>query len=325
MKKFFPIYVRIPLLMVLFYGLVEYFVDSGNKPAFVEYPEVLVLYLLFVFVLIAIEIMGAASRNIVNRLMTPEERAEKERLDNLPITESAWYKKMMKALTRSKAIEEEKEIELDHDYDGIRELDNDLPPWWKYLFYATIIFSFVYLIKYHLMDGDNQIEELNKEIAQAEIEIEEYKKTAPDMLTADQVVLLTDPADIAAGKAIFQQNCIACHGPEGGGGIGPNLTDDYWILGGDIKQVFTTISEGGRDGKGMVPWKGQFKPTEIQKIASFVKSLRGTNPANPKQPEGDLYTPEGAEGADNANADGAAENTENKEESTNENATAEQA
>lgn len=316
MKKIFPIYVRIPLLMVLFYGIVEYFVDSGDKPAFIEYPEILILYLLFIFVLIAIEIMGAASRNIVNRLMTPEERAEKERLENLPVTEATWYKKLMKKLTRAKAIDEEKEIELAHDYDGIKELDNDLPPWWKYLFYGTIIFGFAYIIKYHMLGGDNQIEELEKNIAEAQIAIEEYKKTAPDMLTIDQVELLTDPADLAAGKAIFEQNCFACHAIDGGGGIGPNLTDDYWILGGDIKDVYTTISEGGRDGKGMVPWKGQFKPTEIQKVASYVKSLRGTTPANPKQPEGDLYNPEGESGANEGG-----EGTENIEENTNEDTT----
>jgi len=120
--------------------------------------------------------------------------------------------------------------------------------------------------------------------------IEEYKKTAKDLIDASTVELLTDPADITAGLNIFQANCVACHKADGGGGIGPNLTDNYWILGGGIKNVFNTISEGGRSGKGMVPWKNDFKPSEIAQVASYVLSLQGTTPAEPKEPEGDLWT-----------------------------------
>lgn len=302
MKKYFPVYVRVPLLIALFYGLVEYFVDSGDQPAMIKYPEVLILLALFVFVLIAIEITASASKNIMNQLMSPEERAEKERLENLPLSQQEWYKRLMAKLTKSKSIEQEKEIELDHEYDGIKELDNDLPPWWVYLFYATVIFSVIYLGKYHLFGGDGQYVELEKELAKAEIEIEEYKKTAPDLLTVENVVYLTDPADLAAGKAIYDQNCVACHAADGGGGIGPNLTDNHWILGGGIKDIFVTISEGGRDGKGMVPWKSQIKPTDIQKVASYIKSLAGTTPANPKAAEGDLYVEESTDAAPNEEA-----------------------
>lgn len=292
MKRFFPIYVRVPLLIAIFYGLVEYLIDSGDKPSYVKYPETLILYLLFIFVLIAIEIMNSASKNIINQLMSPEERAEKARLEEQSIFESAWYKKLMKTLTKSRSIQEEKDIELDHDYDGIKELDNVLPPWWVFLFYGTIVFGVVYLAKFHLFGGDSQVVEFEKEMAQAKIDIEEYKKNAPDLLTVDNVVLLTEASDLAAGKVIFDQNCVACHAADGGGGIGPNLTDNYWILGGDIKDIFTVISEGGRDGKGMVPWKSQIKPSDIQKVASYIKSLVGTTPANPKEAEGDLYEEE---------------------------------
>ncbi len=139
------------------------------------------------------------------------------------------------------------------------------------------------------------IEELEKKVGEnmerifsdSAKEIEEYKKTAPDLLTADKVVLLTDAGDIAVGKAIFDSNCVACHRADGGGGIGPNLADEYWILGGDVKEIFNTIMEGGRDGKGMVAWKQQIKPSDIQKVASYILSLQGTNPADGKAPEGD--------------------------------------
>jgi len=292
MKRFFPVYVRVPLLFMLFFILVESFIGSGDQPAFIQYPSVLLLLCLFVFVQIAVEIVVAAVNRVTDALLTPEEKAEKERLDNLPLSQTQGFKKLMNFLTKTKAQQDESTIELDHNYDGIKELDNDLPPWWIYLFYATIIFGVVYLIRFQLLGEDNQIQELNKEMAAAKIQVEEYKKTAPDMLTVDQVTVLTDASDIAAGKVIFDNNCVACHRADGGGGIGPNLTDQYWILGGDIKDIFHTIMEGGRDGKGMVAWKAQIKPSDIQKVASYILTLQGTNPADAKAPEGDLYVAE---------------------------------
>ncbi|MTG98148.1 MULTISPECIES: cbb3-type cytochrome c oxidase N-terminal domain-containing protein [Myroides] len=286
MKKYFPVYVRVPLLFGLFFLLVEWLVGGeGEKPAFMEYPQVLILLGLFLFALIAVEIVVASTNKILDRLMTPEERvAEKnKRFSDLP-----WVKSLMSKLTKTKGIQEESDVMMDHDYDGIKELDNELPPWWVGLFYVTIIFSVIYLLRFHVFDGDNQIVEYEKSVAEAQLQIEEYKKTAPDMLTADDAKYLTDEADLAAGKKLFDANCMACHKLDGGGSIGPNLTDDHWILGGGVKNIFHTISEGGRPGKGMVPWKNNFKPSEIEKLASYVISLNGTNPADAKGPEGDI-------------------------------------
>lgn len=311
MKRFFPIYVRVPVIFFICYGLLEYFVESGDKPLLIEYPSYILLLLLIFFVIVAIEIVASASNNIINHLMSPEERAKKEALDNLPLMQTPFMKKLMKRLTKSKDISEEKEIELDHEYDGIKELDNDLPPWWVYLFYVTMIFGVVYLSKYHLFGGDNQFQELEKQMVIAQKEIEEYKKTAPDLLTVDQVVQLTDASELAAGKAIFDANCVACHRADGGGGIGPNLTDEYWIIGGDVKDIFHVISEGGRDGKGMVSWKQQIKPTDIQKVASYILSLQGSNPADAKAPEGDKYTAAATEVAPSENANETAEDSQN--------------
>lgn len=292
MKKYFPAYVRVPLLFFVFYGIIEFAVDSGDRPAFISNPYILILLAFFLFLLIVLETVGGAVKQVLFRLMTPEEREEKERLDNLPLKEHEWYKKLMKKLTKTKPIDEEHELVMNHEYDGIKELDNDLPPWWTYLFYATIIFSVVYLAKYELFGGDTQIDEYNKKMELARIQIEEYKKTAPDLLTADQVTVLTEPADIAAGQALFETNCVACHKADGGGSIGPNLTDEYWILGGSIKDIFNTIMEGGRDGKGMIAWKQQIKPSDIQKISSYIITLQGTNPPDAKAPEGDKYVQE---------------------------------
>jgi cytochrome c oxidase cbb3-type subunit 3 len=192
-------------------------------------------------------------------------------------------------LTKSKAIEKEDEIILDHNYDGIRELDNVLPPWWVYLFYVTIIFAVVYLVRFQIVGDYTQEKEYIEEVAIAKAEIEEYKKTAKNLVDVNTVELLTDASDLEAGKAIFETNCVACHMADGGGGIGPNLTDEYWILGGGIKNVFNTISEGGRDGKGMVAWKNSLKPVEMAQVASYVLQFQGTTPANPKDPEGEIW------------------------------------
>ncbi|MFD0699551.1 cbb3-type cytochrome c oxidase N-terminal domain-containing protein [Myroides pelagicus] len=289
MKKFFPVYVRVPLLFALFFFAVEWLVGGdGEKPAFMEHPVVLILLGLFLFALIAVEIVASATNKILDRLMTPEERAAKEAETSLPFSQQPWVKKLMSKLTKTKTIQEEADVMMDHDYDGIKELNNELPPWWVGLFYVTIIFSVIYLLRFHVFDGDNQVVEYEKSVAEAQLQIEEYKKNAPDMLTADDAKYLTDPADLAVGKKLFDSNCMACHKIDGGGSIGPNLTDDHWILGGGIKNIFHTISEGGRPGKGMVPWKNNFKPSEIEKIASYVISLNGTNPADAKAPEGDI-------------------------------------
>lgn len=289
MKKYFPVYVRVPLLFLLFYVLVEWVAGgTAQRPAFVDHPTVLILLGLFLFALIAVEIVASATNKILNRLMTPEELAEQERIESLSFAERPWVQKLMKKMTRSKDISDEKELLLDHDYDGIKELDNELPPWWVGLFYITVIFSVVYLLRFHVFGGDNQIVEYEKAMAIAKEQIEEYKKTAPDLMTAEEAQYLTDESSLAIGKKIFDTNCVACHQADGGGGIGPNLTDDHWILGGGMKNIFHTIAEGGRPGKGMVDWKKTLKPAEIEKVASYIISLNGTTPASPKEAEGDI-------------------------------------
>jgi cytochrome c oxidase cbb3-type subunit 3 len=144
------------------------------------------------------------------------------------------------------------------------------------------------------MGGDNQEMELKKELAQAKIDVAEYMKTAPDLMDEKTVTLLTDPADLAGGKTIFMTNCAACHRADAGGQIGPNLTDDRWILGGGIKNIFHTLVNGGRDGKGMISWKGTLKPKEMQKVASYVLSLQGSNPKDPKAPDGEIWVDDAA-------------------------------
>lgn len=295
MKKFFPAYVRVPLIFFIGFALMEYFIDSGDRPAFIKYPMVSVFLFVFLFILVAIEITLSAVNRVMYQLLSPEEKEKLAYEESLSFKESTWFKNLMHKLTKTEPIEKEGDLLMDHDYDGIKELDNNLPPWWVYLFYICIVFGVVYVFYFDVYGGDNQEMELKKEMAQAKIEVEEYLKTAPDLMDEKTVVLLTDEPSLAAGKEIFMTNCAACHRADGGGQIGPNLTDNHWILGGGIKEIFHTITNGGRDGKGMVSWKTNgMKPKEIQKVASYILSLQGSNPKDAKEAEGEIWVDESA-------------------------------
>jgi cytochrome c oxidase cbb3-type subunit 3 len=186
-------------------------------------------------------------------------------------------------------IEDEGTIMLDHDYDGIKELDNNLPPWWKWGFVLTIIVAVIYIVNYHITKSSPlQGEEYTLSVKKAEVEIAEYMKTSANNVDENSVKQLTEASDLAAGKDIFITTCAACHGRAGEGGVGPNMTDDYWIHGGGVKDIFKTIKYGWPD-KGMKSWKDDYSPIQIAQLTSFIRTLRGTNPANPKEKQGELY------------------------------------
>ncbi len=282
-------WIRVPVLLFLIWGMMEYFIDSGEKPAIIEYPAAQFFMLMVFLLLIAIELILQSVENVMFHTLS-EEAKERYLASKSKSWEWSWGKNTYKKLLGSKPMEAEGEIILDHNYDGIRELDNKLPPWWVYMFYATIIFGVVYLVRFHVFNDYDQDSEYEREVAAAQLEIEAYKKTAKDLVDANTVALLTEAADINAGKAIYETNCVACHMADGGGGIGPNLTDDHWILGGGIKNVFSTVSEGGRDGKGMVAWKQILKPVEMAQVSSYILiEIQGKTPANPKAAEGDVW------------------------------------
>ena len=289
MRKYIPVYIRFPFFYLIVFALTEYFIDSGDRPAFVKYPIVPLMHLLLIFIFIVIEVILNAVDNISYQLLSDIAKAQFDIERAKPFTQSEFYKKWMFKISALKPIENEKDIQLDHDYDGIKELDNGLPPWFTGLFYATIVFAIVYLVRFHIVGDYTQEQEYVMDNTLAEKQVEAYNKTAPDLMNIDKVTLLTAPAAVAEGKAIFTTNCVLCHKADGGGAIGPNLTDTSWILGGGIKNLFKTITEGGRPGKGMVAWKESLKPTEIQKVASYVLSFQGTKPAEGKAPEGDVW------------------------------------
>ncbi|NBG67115.1 cbb3-type cytochrome c oxidase N-terminal domain-containing protein [Acidiluteibacter ferrifornacis] len=192
-------------------------------------------------------------------------------------------------------VEEEATVMLDHDYDGIKELDNNLPPWWKYMFYGTIIFAFVYLIRFHITgSGELQLQEYESEMLAATEAKAEALESGGEQLTEDNVTLLVDLDAITTGANIYKGNCATCHGALAEGLVGPNLTDEYWIHGGGISNIFKSIKYG-IPAKGMIAWQSQFSPVQMQQIASYIISIQGSNPPNAKDPQGEIWVDEKVE------------------------------
>ncbi|MFZ4103500.1 MAG: cbb3-type cytochrome c oxidase N-terminal domain-containing protein [Sediminibacterium sp.] len=206
---------------------------------------------------------------------------------------STWANLDKKFFTKAAPIEKEADIMLDHDYDGIKELDNALPPWWKYGFYITIFVAIFYILKFEVWHtGMNPTEEYNTEMAEAKLETDQYLASMKENVDENSVVML-DAAGIQAGKTLFTKTCVACHSQTGGGGVGPNLTDNYTIHGARIEDIFKTIKYGYPD-KGMQSWQSNFSPVEMQQLSSYIKSLSNTNVPNGKAPQGDLIIEEAA-------------------------------
>ena len=290
MKKLIPSYVRVPLVFAFVFAAMEYFIDSGDKPAFIEFPMVALFLGVFLFLLVAIEIVISAIDTITYHILTEEQKQQLENAQSISFTESEWYKNISKKLTRSSELEEEKDLMLDHDYDGIKELDNVLPPWWVYLFYGTIVFAAIYLVRFHIYNDYTQEEEFNQAMELAALEKSKLPKNPADEVSYETVVAITDATRLAKGKEIFTNACAACHKPDGGGSIEPNLTDKHWINGGGIKNIFKIISEGSKNNPSMIAWKSNLSSGDIQSIASYILTLQGTNPVGAKASEGAIWT-----------------------------------
>lgn len=239
---------------------------------------------------------------VLYRLLMAVVRREEQRLyheqgvaiEAEPVEEQeSWFSREYKRWTQAVPLEQEADVLLLHDFDGIRELDNKLPPWWVALFYVTIAFAGVYMVYYHFTDmGPSSHDEYMAEVKAGEAQAEAYLASQSNAIDESNVTYLEDEASLAAGKTIYLNNCAACHGQQGEGGVGPNMADDYYIHGGAVADLFKVIKYGVPE-KGMISWKAQLRPKDMQQVASYMLTLRGTNPPNPKEAQGELYQPEG--------------------------------
>jgi len=192
-------------------------------------------------------------------------------------------------LMQLKPIEDEAELVMDHQFDGISELNNPTPAWFMALFYGTIIFGIGYLLNYHVFHyGKSQEEEYVAEVQKAaddKIAFLASPENAASAVNENNIVLSKDAAVLKNGQALFATRCPPCHGDHAQGLVGPNLTDEYWLHGGKIKDVFKTIKYGVPE-KGMIAWEKSMSAQQISDIANYVLSLQGTKPAGPKAPQG---------------------------------------
>lgn len=261
--------------------------DPFNDP---RLPLYLVTAFVFAVVLL-VAVVTIYLIRILNMFTVIMEKEKAQKLGIAYVAKPSWWNRLFEKMNAAVPVAQEKDIELDHSYDGIKELDNHLPPWWKWLFYGTIGWSAVYLIVFHLSGSlPLSIGEYEHEIALAEEQAQKLKASQPQTVIDENALTYSDDkAIIEKGKSVFMgNNCGSCHRNDGGGNtIGPNLTDAYWLHGGDIKNVYGTIKNGVVE-KGMPSWGKVMSPQDVRDVAFFVLSLQGTNPANAKAPQGEL-------------------------------------
>jgi cytochrome c oxidase cbb3-type subunit 3 len=267
---------------------------TNGIPQAVTDPMNYILVFSMVILLSTILVLSRIIRLLTQQISgRPETTMKTIETANAPKKETIWTRLNRKFISDAVPVEHEADVLLDHDYDGIKELDNNLPPWWKYGFYITIIFAVIYLIQYHVVgQGSVQLNEYNEQLAEAELMKAERLKASAGNVDETNVTLLTDAGAVAEGQKAYTEKCMVCHGKAGEGNVGPNLTDDFWIHGGSISDIFKTIKYGVPS-KGMLAWQGQMTPVQMQQVSSFIKGLRGTNPPNAKAPQGDLYSESG--------------------------------
>lgn len=258
--------------------------------------QMFVIYALLTFVILVMILVIVITFFVVKVINILAERSAREHAEKTGIAyvpPPSWWQTIRQKLTRATPVEKEEDIILDHNYDGIRELDNHLPPWWTWLFYGTIAWAAIYLVVYHVGGWLP----LSTEEYLAEVEEIQKLRTSQQVVQIDETALefTADPEFINKGKEIFVSNCASCHRNDGGGGIGPNLTDAYWLHGGSVRDIFAVIKNGVPE-KGMISWAAILKPEEIRDAAFFIMSIQGTNPVEAKAPQGEIYNANDAPG-----------------------------
>jgi cytochrome c oxidase cbb3-type subunit III len=269
------------------------------QPSFWDDPfnhPMLPVYMVTSFIFITIVLVAFVGIYLIKVVNLLTVQAEKDRAAKLGIEykpKPSWWSKFYLKVNNTVPLEEEQTLELDHNYDGIKELDNHLPPWWKWLFIGTVIWGAIYLFVYHIStDLPLQQQEYQNELTYAEEQAIKLAASQPQAAIDENALVFSVDAEILSrGNKVFIINCVACHKNDGGGNaIGPNLTDGYWLHGGEIKNIFATIKNGVVE-KGMPAWGKAMSPKDVRDVAFYVMSLQGSNPPNAKEPQGELFIP----------------------------------
>lgn len=270
--------------------------DAGSSSAGMNFDETFTLVLLATAAAVILYALGTIYSLLKDMIKIQQIRMYEEQGIKMPEPPAAkeasesWFSKQYTKWAGAVPIEHEEDVLFDHEFDGIRELDNKLPPWWVAMFYLTIAFAVVYLGYYHLGSGASQAEEYEMEMEQADRAVAEYRARNAQQVDESNVAVVNDPQALSMAKTLYETNCMACHGMLGEGTVGPNLTDPYWIHGGSINDIYKTIKYGVPE-KGMIPWGTQMRAVDMQNISSYILTLQGTNPPNAKEREGELYEP----------------------------------
>lgn len=289
-------YIKGLITFVLFLTTPLFAHAQDAEPSFWERAteqDLLILFVLGLALVVSVLVLVVALYTLtVLRVIINKERAVKGVVEAK--AEPGFWSIFNKTVTDAVPIEKEETILLDHNYDGIRELDNHLPPWWKWLFYFTIGWGVIYLIVYHVTGTmPLQDEEYQMEVAAAQAAVQARQVASTESIDESTVEFSDDPAHLANGKKLYERNCAVCHQNDGGGLVGPNFTDKYWLHGGSIQDIYRVVKYGVPE-KGMISWQAQLSPADMRDVSSYILTFQGTTPANGKEPQGEIYEPEAA-------------------------------
>ncbi|MFY0591108.1 cbb3-type cytochrome c oxidase N-terminal domain-containing protein [Roseivirga sp.] len=256
------------------------------------FSQEVLLYITFGLVLIVALLVLVVAFYVLQVMKTLLEKNRTEAQQLAEQAQPSWFAQQWMKWNALKPLADEETILLDHDFDGIQELDNHLPPWWKGLFYLTIVYAVVYILVFHVFES-SPLQEEEYAIEMAEAAAEKAKRVEDVVYDFDEttVTVTTEPEAIASGMEFFNGNCAICHKADGGGLAGPNLTDEYWRNGGGMKNIYKVIKNGVQ-GTAMIPWESRLNPDQMRGLASYVLTLQGTNPPGALPPDGELYKEE---------------------------------
>jgi cytochrome c oxidase cbb3-type subunit III len=188
--------------------------------------------------------------------------------------------------TQLDVLPDEKHLLLDHNYDGIHELNHPLPSWWSFAFYAGIVFAIIYFVYYQFLGGPTLREEFEKNYALVKAKQDEYKKLHGGW-DPNQFAAWNNPSGISAGMQVYTDNCLQCHMEDGRGDVGPNLTDDHWLISKGTPETNYTVVYDGSEENGMPAWGDVLTTEEIYQVLAYIQTFKNTFHKDGKEPQGE--------------------------------------